>query len=211
MTERLQIDGPRGSLDVEVSGPDDGRTVVSHSGTPAAGTMFAPMIEIGADRGLRHVAYSRPGYRRSARAPGRSVADCAADVAAVADALGIERFFTIGRSGGGPHSLACAALLPDGGDRRGDDRGGRAAERRGPRLARGDGTGQPGRDRRALTGAYADHLAQSMREALERGVYGWFDDDMAFIRDWGFDDQPWCVTMIPSGSPGPDVPSRRRA
>jgi pimeloyl-ACP methyl ester carboxylesterase len=40
------------------------------------------------------------------------VADCATDVAAIADALGIERFLTIGASGGGPHALACAALLP---------------------------------------------------------------------------------------------------
>ena len=47
------------------------------------------------------------------RAEGRTVADCAADAAVVADALGGERFFTIGGSGGGPHAFACAALLPE--------------------------------------------------------------------------------------------------
>ena len=56
--------------------------------------------------------YGRPGYAASERAEGRTVGDCAADTAAIADALGAERFFTIGGSGGGPHALACAALLP---------------------------------------------------------------------------------------------------
>jgi pimeloyl-ACP methyl ester carboxylesterase len=74
--------------------------------------MYAPLVELGAQRGIRHVVYLRPGYGESARCEGRSVADCADDVAAVADALGVERFYTAGRSGGGPHALACAALLP---------------------------------------------------------------------------------------------------
>jgi pimeloyl-ACP methyl ester carboxylesterase len=45
--------------------------------------------------------------------PGRRVADAAGDVRAVADQLGVDRFCVVGRSGGGPHALACAALLPD--------------------------------------------------------------------------------------------------
>src|SRR5882757_4740343 len=36
----------------------------------------------------------------------------AADVAAVLDGLGGRQFVTVGWSGGGPHALACAALLP---------------------------------------------------------------------------------------------------
>ena len=43
---------------------------------------------------------------------GRRVADAAADVLAIADAYGLEKFSVVGRSGGGPHALACAALLP---------------------------------------------------------------------------------------------------
>jgi pimeloyl-ACP methyl ester carboxylesterase len=43
----------------------------------------------------------------------RLVADVAADVLAIANHLEIERFAVIGRSGGGPHALACAAMLPD--------------------------------------------------------------------------------------------------
>jgi pimeloyl-ACP methyl ester carboxylesterase len=45
--------------------------------------------------------------------PGRGVGDVATDVQAVLDALKIGSFFCAGQSGGGPHALACAALLPD--------------------------------------------------------------------------------------------------
>jgi pimeloyl-ACP methyl ester carboxylesterase len=113
MTTRRHIAGPRGLLDVEVTGPDDGDTLIFHMGTPSLASMFAPLVELGAERGIRHVVYLRPGYGESERCKGRSVADCAADVAAVADALGVERFYTAGRSGGGPHALATAALLPE--------------------------------------------------------------------------------------------------
>jgi len=75
--------------------------------------MFAPLVDAGAARGLRHVAYSRPGYGQSDRQVDRTVADCAADVSAIADELGFERFFTIGWFGGGPHALACAVPLPE--------------------------------------------------------------------------------------------------
>jgi pimeloyl-ACP methyl ester carboxylesterase len=40
------------------------------------------------------------------------VADAAGDVATIADCLGIDQFGVVGRSGGGPHALACAAELP---------------------------------------------------------------------------------------------------
>src|SRR5204862_7504517 len=44
---------------------------------------------------------------------GRSVADAAADIEAIADELGFERFAVAGGSGGAPHALACGALLGD--------------------------------------------------------------------------------------------------
>lgn len=107
----LRLDGR--DLEFTVSGPADGPLLVSHHGTPSAGRLFGPFVDAGAARGLRTVTYSRPGYAGSTRAPGRSVASCAADVAALADHLGAERFHVTGRSGGGPHALACAALLPE--------------------------------------------------------------------------------------------------
>jgi pimeloyl-ACP methyl ester carboxylesterase len=112
--DELKVKTPDGrSLAVQVSGPADGDVVVYHTGTPSYRRLYEPMIEAGAERGLRHVTYSRPGYAESDRQPGRTVADCADDVTLIADALGIERFYVTGQSGGGPHSLACAALLGD--------------------------------------------------------------------------------------------------
>ena len=93
--------------------PEDGAPQVFHLGTPFAGDPLADWAEAGVERGLRHVLYSRPGYGDSDRHEGRSVADCVSDVEAVTAALGIDRFHTVGWSGGGPHALACAALLPE--------------------------------------------------------------------------------------------------
>ncbi len=100
-------------LEVLLLGPEDGTPIFSHHGTPGAAGVFEKLVEAGADRGVRHIAYSRPGYSASTRRPGRTVADCVGDVCAVADALGYERFHSIGTSGGAPHSIACAALAPE--------------------------------------------------------------------------------------------------
>lgn len=87
--------------------------LVFHWGTPGAAVWFEPLAAAAAHARLRFVTYSRPGYAGSTPRPGRSVADAAADVAAILDALGADTFVTLGWSGGGPHAVACAALLPD--------------------------------------------------------------------------------------------------
>lgn len=103
---------PGRQLEALVSGPPGGLTIVLHNGTPA-GLMAAPPIAATvAERGMRLVLYARPGYEASTPDPGRRVRDAAADLAAVLDALGAGEFVTVGWSGGGPHALACAALLP---------------------------------------------------------------------------------------------------
>jgi pimeloyl-ACP methyl ester carboxylesterase len=95
------------------AGYPSGAPVVFHHGTPMSGRPFRPHVELADRLGLRLVSYDRAGYGDSTRDAGRSVADVAGDVSAVADALGFDRFATWGISGGGPHALACAALLPD--------------------------------------------------------------------------------------------------
>ena len=86
--------------------------VLVHNGTPNSRHLFAPVSADAAARGLRLIGYDRPGYGGSTPQPGRTVADCAADVRAIGGALGIGRVAMWGISGGGPHALACAALLP---------------------------------------------------------------------------------------------------
>lgn len=62
--------------------------------------------------GIRVVSPDRPSYGRSSPQPGRSMIDWPSDVAALADALGLNRFVVAGHSSGGPYAVACAALLP---------------------------------------------------------------------------------------------------
>lgn len=101
------------TLLVYEAGDQQGALVIVHHGTPCSGLLATPWAADAERRGIRLVAFDRPGYGGSTRRSGRSVADVAADTAAVADALGAERFRTWGVSGGGPHALACAALLSD--------------------------------------------------------------------------------------------------
>jgi pimeloyl-ACP methyl ester carboxylesterase len=222
--ETLEVGGRR--FEIEQSGPDAADSVVIfHTGTPSAGILFEPMVAAGAARGIRHVAYSRPGYANSVRQPGRTVADCAVDVSAIADKLGIDRFLTVGWSGGGPHALACAALL--------GDRVSAAATLASiaPRDADGldwfagmgeenlqeFGAAESGQliqfldhmapdfarvspaqihqafgdlvspvDVASLTGEFAQYLSDALRLAVSRGIWGWLDDDLAILHDWGF-------------------------
>jgi pimeloyl-ACP methyl ester carboxylesterase len=82
-------------------------------GSPNIGSPPEPLFAAAEANGLRWVSYDRPGYGGSGPHDGRTVASAAADVAAVADTLGVGRFAVLGHSGGGPHALACAALLPE--------------------------------------------------------------------------------------------------
>ncbi|HEY5026442.1 MAG TPA: alpha/beta hydrolase [Acidimicrobiales bacterium] len=101
------------ALELFTAGQRDGTPVVFHHGTPFAAVPYPAAAHSVAARGARLVYWSRPGYAGSTTQPGRRVAHAAADAADVLDALGHDRFVTIGWSGGGPHALACAALLPD--------------------------------------------------------------------------------------------------
>ncbi|MFD4721857.1 alpha/beta fold hydrolase [Streptomyces sp. NPDC058423] len=100
-------------LMVERLGDPRGRPVFLLHGTPGSRLGPAPRGMVLYQRGMQLIAYDRPGYGGSDRLAGRSVADVVADVRAIADALGLDRFAVVGRSGGAPHALACAALLPD--------------------------------------------------------------------------------------------------
>lgn len=106
--------GDSRTLHAYATGGDDGAVAVFwHHGTPNLGAPPAPLLDDAGRLGLRFLSYDRPGYGGSTARPGRTIADAAADAAAVADALGVERFAQLGHSGGGPHALACAALLGD--------------------------------------------------------------------------------------------------
>jgi len=97
-------------LGVHECGDPSGKPVLVHHGTPSSGIAYGPHEALAREQGIRLIGYDRPGYGESTRHAGRDVAACVADVHAIADALGLERFASWGISGGGPHVLACAAL-----------------------------------------------------------------------------------------------------
>ena len=206
------------TLHVYDTGADDadGRLAVFwHHGTPNIGAPPEPLFEAADRLGIRWVSYDRPGYGGSTPYQDRNVALAAADVSSVADALGIDRFAVMGHSGGGPHALACAALLPDrvlgvlsvSGMAPFDAEGldffagmadsgaaslraaaqGRAAKVR--HEATADEDDEPGfipADVTALEGEWSWFISV-VRPAMENDPGGLIDDDLAYVAPWGFD------------------------
>lgn len=103
-------DGRRISFDQQ--GPEDAPAVLYFHGAGAS-ALARPPGDVGTAAGVRLVCVERPGIGDSDPAPHRTIASWPADVAEVADALGLESFAVLGWSAGGPHALACASLLPD--------------------------------------------------------------------------------------------------
>jgi pimeloyl-ACP methyl ester carboxylesterase len=94
-------------------GAEDGVPVIVCHGTPGSRRTRHPDPEMYTRHGVKMVVYDRPGYGASDAHIGRSVADAAGDIEAIADELGFDRFAVVGGSGGAPHALACGALLQD--------------------------------------------------------------------------------------------------
>ncbi|MFI1721084.1 alpha/beta fold hydrolase [Streptomyces sp. NPDC020489] len=94
-------------------GDPQGHPVFLLHGTPGSHQGPRPRSMVLYQLGIHLIAYDRPGYGGSTRRRGRRVVDAVEDVRAIADHLGLPRFSVVGRSGGGPHALACAARLPE--------------------------------------------------------------------------------------------------
>jgi pimeloyl-ACP methyl ester carboxylesterase len=109
-----QVHGPGGrTLSVESLGDPEGKPVFLLHGTPGGRNGPRPRGIVLYRLGIRLISYDRPGYPGSDRVLKRTVASAADDVKIIADYFGIDRFSVVGRSGGAPHALACAALMPD--------------------------------------------------------------------------------------------------
>ena len=112
MTQQVRDpDGRR--LSVESLGNPEGKPVFLLHGTPGGRNGPRPRGIVLYRLGIRLISYDRPGYPGSDRDPERNVASAAENVRTIANYFGIDRFSVVGRSGGAPHALACAALLQD--------------------------------------------------------------------------------------------------
>jgi pimeloyl-ACP methyl ester carboxylesterase len=112
MALRAQTDDGR-HIDYESWGDPQGYPVFLLHGTPGSRLGPRPRTVVLYQLGIHLIAYDRPGYGKSDPRPERAVAHAADDVIAIADAMGLKRFSVVGRSGGGPHALACAARCPE--------------------------------------------------------------------------------------------------
>lgn len=187
-------------------------TVVWHHGSPQTGAPLDPLLTATAERGMRLVSYGRPSYGGSTPLPGRTIASAAADVAHIMDHLGIDRFAVMGASGGGPHALACAALLPErvsgvvalaspapfdaegldyftgmAGDgpslRAATD--GREAREEYEATSEFDPESFVARDYAALENGWSS-LSADVARAAGAGSDGLIEDDLALVAPWGF-------------------------
>ena len=109
---RIHIEDGR-VLAVAEWGDANGVPLFALHGTPGGRIAYWMDPGIYARHGLRRFTVDRPGYGESTRLAGRSVADIIPDIEVIAETLGVGQFAVTGGSGGGPHALACAALLGD--------------------------------------------------------------------------------------------------
>ncbi|UXA16023.1 alpha/beta fold hydrolase [Mycobacterium sp. SMC-4] len=95
-------------------GDPQGRAIFWLHGTPGARRQIPVEARVFAEKnGIRLIGVDRPGIGSSSPHEYHRVIDFAHDLRVVADTLGIARMQIIGLSGGGPYTLACAAVMPD--------------------------------------------------------------------------------------------------
>ena len=203
-------------------GDPAGWPVFSMHGAPGCRLLLTAAHQLGlpdllGELGVRLIRHDRPGLGRSDRQPGRRILDTAADVAAIADSLGIGRFAVVGGSAGTGHALAAAAALAE------RVTGVAVTAPAAPYAVLGHDAYTAGMNPRVVAyveairngreamladfghedaelraGASVDDPNQAwIFEETRQGLDGWMDDEIANTSPWGFDvESIRCPTSI---------------
>ncbi len=108
---QLTLDDGRTLSYVDIGDPQ-GKPLFYCHGWPSCrleAHLLDPLVD---SLGLRLISIDRPGLGQSTLQHKRRLADWPADLAAVANALQLDRFLVLGTSGGAPYAAACAHALP---------------------------------------------------------------------------------------------------
>jgi pimeloyl-ACP methyl ester carboxylesterase len=84
--------------------------LILHHGTPTSMTVWGTWLAAAAEKGIRAIAFTRPGYAGSDRKVGHRIIDSNDDLEEILNQLDIENFVSVGWSGGGPYALASGLL-----------------------------------------------------------------------------------------------------
>jgi hypothetical protein len=222
-TERRIVTVPDGrKIDVLMAGPADRLPLVLHEGTPVGLVLYPPTVRAAQARGLRVIVAARPGYEGSTPRPGRRVIDVAADTAAVLPGRCLAAASVAGVA---PYQAKGLDWLAGMGPENVDEFGAAAAGEAvltqflhraaaalgavtGADVAQALGGLVIAADQAALTGEFADFVAAALRASMNTGLAGWRDDDLAFVKDWGFplDPAPAAPVAIWQGDQDKMVP-----
>jgi pimeloyl-ACP methyl ester carboxylesterase len=200
--------------------------LILHHGTPTSMTVWGTWLAAAAEKGIRAIAFTRPGYAGSDRKVGHRIIDANDDLEEILNQLDIENFVSVGWSGGGPYALASGLLKKSTGvqliasvspydaedfDWFQDQTPQMVEDAKTSAKSLADGIAlkesyyaelrdmtteqflveyEKRSSFKAFEGAYREFskdLSYSMRDSLRNGVFGFADDEYAFLSNWGFE------------------------
>ncbi len=97
-------------LEYTDNGVESSNTLIFHHGTTIGFDVWNAWLKLCLESGVRAVALNRPGVGASTRKPGRRMADDVSDVRELIEHLEVERFVSVGWSGGGGRALGSAFI-----------------------------------------------------------------------------------------------------
>jgi pimeloyl-ACP methyl ester carboxylesterase len=109
MSNALKLSDGR-AIEYIDNGVSSKSALILHHGTPTSMTVWGTWLAAAAEKGIRAIAFTRPGYAGSDRKVGHRIIDSNDDLQEILNQLDIENFVSIGWSGGGPYALASGLL-----------------------------------------------------------------------------------------------------